>query len=201
MRIARHVGFSAMLITLSFWTSWPQQQPSPVVTKGQGPSVSTPVAQSKPPSESAEEPFEAIEKMTHPELRYRLIDRFGSPWYCDPDSYPVARGPREEASAIRNFPAIQQDVPAFRLIAKHLNLPQQGGFTTQEKLFVYREFKKVQRAIQLDPDDANFKFALSVPQKHAGSYRAKGFRITGRLDSHGEFIETQRTPTILACPL
>lgn len=199
--VEKYSGLLAIPVIFLCLVGWIQEQPGPVVSKAQGPAVSPPLGQIEPQSGSTEEPPDALEKMTYPELRYRLIERFGSPWYCDPDRYPVARGAREEAGAIKHFPAIRENARAFHLIAKHLGLEEKADLTTKQKVLVYHEFKKVQNAIQLEPDGNNFRFTFSVPERATESYRAKGFRIVGRLDSRGLIIASETTGVSLACPI
>src|SRR5437879_2954145 len=58
----------------------------------------------------------AIEKITAPEVRYRLFSYFGNVWFCDPDSYPVGRPVIEKENALKAFPEIQKDSQTFQAI-------------------------------------------------------------------------------------
>src|SRR4051794_14459774 len=40
--------------------------------------------------------------LTPAQLRLAIIDRFGPPWWCDPDFFPIARSD-EEARAVERF--------------------------------------------------------------------------------------------------
>ena len=201
MCVGRHRGFAVMPIILLLLTAQGQQQSPPVVIKGEGPSVSPRADEIKPQPGPADMPPETIEKMTYPELRFSLMKRFGSPWYCDPDVYPLARKVRQEAGAVKHFPEIRENAPAFHLIAKHLNLDERAELSTEQKVLVYHEYKKVQRAMQLEPDGSGFRFAFSVPEQPTEFYRARGFRIVGRVDSRGEIVDWEKTPATLACPI
>jgi hypothetical protein len=45
------------------------------------------------------------------ELKLRVMDAVGTPVYCDPDFYPIAREGGEQANAISQYPTILSCMP------------------------------------------------------------------------------------------
>jgi hypothetical protein len=41
------------------------------------------------------------------ELKFKVMDAVGTPVYCDPDFYPIAREGGEQANAITEYPKIR----------------------------------------------------------------------------------------------
>jgi hypothetical protein len=73
------------------------------------------------------------------ELRYRLIEEFGRPAFCDTDMYPVGR---DEVQAMRErFPQIEEDSETVSVILDHLVIPRDVQLTDDQRLAVYREWK------------------------------------------------------------
>ena len=124
------------------------------------------------------------------ELRYRLIDRFGPRWYCDPDFYPVARADEADL-AIQRFPEVRADQEAFAAILAHLGLSSSGDFTAEQKLTIYRAWKQLHATI-LDPiGNATYRFDyLATPA--AGS--SQGLRTAGTIDDRGRITIEQQVP-------
>src|SRR5205085_16786 len=76
------------------------------------------------------------------ELKYQVLDRYPGLFYCDPDSYPVARGDESEL-AVQRFPQLQKNEEEFAAISKHLSMGLKTIQTDDEKLAVYREHKRL----------------------------------------------------------
>jgi hypothetical protein len=162
------------------------------------------------PQAGPAKPARAIEGIASPELRYRLIERFGDPWYCDPDLYPLAIAGRERTEALQGFADIARDAPAFQAMAKHLDLEKVTEFSDDQKILLYREYKRL-RAISLEPEGNKFRFGISVSEnsgKSGGSkglggkgFGNKGFRIAGLIDADGAVSNLQRVPVVLSCPI
>jgi len=144
------------------------------------------------------DPVVKIEVISFPDLRYRLMERFGPVFFCDPESYPVARSDREQA--IRGFPDIVKDTPAFRAMAKHLGLDKVTEFSDDQKVLLYREYKKL-RAIKLEAQGDNVRFEVRVPKDSPKPVWINGLRITGLVDSHGAITISDRVPEVLTCPV
>lgn len=129
------------------------------------------------------------------ELKYRLVDTFGPPLYCDRDFYPVGRD--EQQAALAQFPSVSQDTAVFSVILRRQGLDAGSTFTPQQKLAIYRDYKKLQ-AIALEPSGAKYAFALTASQP-AG--RSQGDRIEGLMDQRGTIEIKRRTPTFVNCPI
>lgn len=74
------------------------------------------------------------------ELKFKVMDTVGTPVYCDPDFYPVAREGGEQASAVSQYPSIRAQADLYAAIAAHEHLPG-GDLTDAQKLTVYRAYK------------------------------------------------------------
>lgn len=147
-----------------------------------GPSAS-PVPTSSP-SPSPGEPLSAAQ------LRYRLVDEIGRPWFCDRDEYPVGR---DELAAMRErFAEIEADAATFEAIRQRLDLAAAGDeLTDDERLAVYREWKML-AAVVLDPiGNGRQRFDL-LTRPPAGA--ADGQRTAGTIDERGTIVVEQQAP-------
>ncbi len=163
-------------------------------------------AQQKPATTASQSvrqrPLPDEEKITAPELRYRLLEYFGPLWYCDPDAYPVGRPMAEREGALQAFPNIQNDRETFAAIAKRLGLGKITEFSDEQKLSVYREYKKLRWAIRFEPQGEKYKFAIGVPQNPSTKARTtSGFRVNGVIDSQGQITILTKEPAIFTCPI
>jgi hypothetical protein len=130
-------------------------------------------------------------------LKYLLLDRFGDVFFCDPDSYPVARD--EATAANERFPAVQQDQPTFQAILKHLKIDAATtSFDASEKLVIYHEYKRL-NAIPLQANGDNYTFSLRIPGKDPNS--REGMAIAGTITKQGAITVTSSQPAILQCPI
>ncbi len=134
-----------------------------------------------------------------PELRYRLLEQFGDLLFCDPDFYPISLGDERER-ALQAFPDIQKDIETFRAITKHVGLERIAEFSDDQKLLVYREYKKL-RAIPLESLGEKYKFTILVAGNQPGFERKSGFRIDGLIDRQGHITVVRKEPGVLNCPI
>jgi len=178
-----------------------QEQSPPTVLKPKQSDVSPHLSDLKPKSESNEYPPITVEKISFPQLRYRLIERFGPLWFCDPDRHPVVNPGHERASAIQAFSNIRGDTPAFGEIAKHLNLDIAADFSEEQKLLVYQEYKKLQGAITLKPKGDGLSFEVAVRERPRYAPPPNGSKITGLIDAQGQVTIFDKTPVNLGCPM
>jgi hypothetical protein len=128
--------------------------------------------------------------LTIAELRYRLIDAFGPPWYCDPDFHPIAV--RDEAAlAIERFGEVQADGDAFAAIVMRLAIPPGPDVTADQKLAIYRAWKQL-NAISLEPaGNGSHRFDyLNMPAPGA----SEGRRTAGSIDERGAITIDQQAP-------
>lgn len=170
-------------------------------TDSMGARPATPVAFSTPTSPAAQTPSPTTTAPLTPttglgisDLKYLLISRFGEPFYCDPDLYPVAHAIGQEEVDLR-VSEIQKERQVFIAILRHLALPENGILSASQKRLVYSEYKKL-NAISLEPLDDRFQFGLRIP---AG--QRTGTAIDGSIDATGIISIVSQQPTINTCPI
>jgi hypothetical protein len=129
-----------------------------------------------------------------PELKYLLISNFDPVFYVDPDFYPVAREGQEEMNALEQFPAISANAAEFSAILKHLGLPNKGEYTSEEKLLIYREHKKLTLAVEMTASGDAYHFILRVGE-------GQGERIEGTITMSGEIKVLKREPSFNTYPI
>jgi hypothetical protein len=132
-------------------------------------------------------------------LKYRIVEQFGRPLFCDPDFYPVARGDEQER-AHQRLPEIQKDIDAFAAITAHLGLTGAGPFAPSEELSIYRDWKMLS-ALQLAPAFIGYRFSVRV----SASGQPPGTSVDlveGTIDPRGVIGGVSRTPsTNPPCPI
>jgi hypothetical protein len=128
------------------------------------------------------------------ELKFKVMDSAGTPVYCDPDYYPVARQGGEEASALAAYPQIKAQAELYATIVAHEHLPS-GDLTDAQKLIVYRAFKLL-RVLTLTKNGDIYSFEFRA-QKSSSIQLVKG---TVRID--GVVAVTSSTPSgPVPCPI
>jgi hypothetical protein len=128
------------------------------------------------------------------ELKYRLLAEFPDFFFCDPDFYPVARDDEMELARQR-FPEIQADPDVFETILAHTGLEGVSAFTDEQKLLVYRDFKKLS-ALVLEPAGDSYRFQIQVAE-----VEGEGVLVTGLIDGQGLITTLERTASIATCPI
>ena len=138
-----------------------------------------------------------VEKIDHADLRYRILSQFGRDiFFCDPDSFPVGRSPQlVKESSLQAYPEILKDRDTFDAIAKHLGLKNGSEPSDDEKLALYREYKRLRWAVQFEPLDDKYKFTVGVKSKDGD------FRIEGTVDRQGKIDVLNKEATHLSCPI
>lgn len=129
-----------------------------------------------------------------PELKYQLIAGFGDVFYVDLDYYPVAREGQEEKNALEQFPAIKADNAEFSAILQHLGLPDKADYTTEEKVSIYREHKKLTRGIEMTASGDIYHFVLRIGE-------GQGERIEGTITKSGKITVLKREPSFNTYPI
>ena len=100
--------------------------------------------------------------LTIPALKFKVIDAIGSPAFCDPDFYPIARLGGEEANASAMYSQIRADAELYSAIVAHEHLPPPPAeLDDAQKLTLYRAFKKL-RVVELKPSDTGYTFDYIV---------------------------------------
>jgi hypothetical protein len=128
------------------------------------------------------------------ELRYRLVETFGQPLYCDRDSYPVGRP--ELPAALAAFPSISKDTEVFAAILRKRQLEPGTSLTDDQKLTVYRDYKMLQ-AVGLAPEGPRHRFTITV----GGTGRYEGSRVDGTIDDRGAIAIASKTKAFINCPI
>jgi hypothetical protein len=124
------------------------------------------------------------------QLKFAVIDAVGTPVYCDPDFYPLARDGGEQASAIAAYAQIRADAELYATIVAHEHLPP-GELTDEQKLVLYRAWKLL-RALNLQPSGSDYSFSYRVQSK-AGT--ASYLLVSGTVRLGGVVTVSSRTPT------
>src|SRR6266508_7046235 len=70
------------------------------------------------------------------ELRYRIFDQVGRPWYCDPDFYSIARADEKELARQR-LPEMQRDADTYAAILRHNGVGAAARLSDEQLLAVY----------------------------------------------------------------
>ena len=94
--------------------------------------------------------------LTVDELKFKVMDAVGTPVYCDPDVYPVARDGGEQASALAQYPQIRAQAELYAAIIAHEHLPS-GDLNAAQKLTLYKAFKLL-RAMTLTQNGNEYAF-------------------------------------------
>ena len=129
-----------------------------------------------------------------PELKYKLMANFGDVFYVDTDYYPVAREGQEEKNALEQFPAIKADNAEFTAIRQHLSLSDKADYTTEEKVSIYREHKKLTRGIEMTASGDIYNFVLRIGE-------GQGERIEGTITLSGKITVTKREKSFNTYPI
>lgn len=133
--------------------------------------------------------------LTLAQFKYRLIDRFGHVWYCDPDFYPVARSD-QDTLAEQRFPETQNDGAMFSAILAHLGYAPSSTYTHAQKVAIYSDWKML-GALALDPAGTAYTFdARFTTDDRTGS------QVAGTIDRSGIIaIRSQRAIGPPPCPI
>ncbi len=132
-----------------------------------------------------------VEPIELPDLRYRLIDKFGSLRFCDPECPSSCHLVLEQQHAEEAFPQIRRQEDVFRDIVQHLRLGTIRDFSDTQKLAVYREYKKLLCGMSLEAQGETHKFEFAA---------ADGFKFEGTITPNGAITIANREPVPLICP-
>lgn len=137
--------------------------------------------------------------LTQAKLKYRIVDRFGPPAFCDPDFYPVARAD-EQALAHQRLPEIQKDAATLDAIVVHLGITANPPYSAEQELAIYRDWKML-TALRLEPIGAVFQFNSVFVG--FGSPTTTGVnRVDGRIDQQGSITVVSAVPSVRPpCPI
>ena len=128
------------------------------------------------------------------QLEYILLEKYPDVFWVDPDFYPVARQGQEQANALEQFPTIQANTAEFSAILEHLGLAQKTDYTDAEKLNIYREHKKLLRAVTLTLSGNIYSFSLRTGQN-------QGKLIEGTVTLSGKITVLKEEPSFNTYPI
>jgi hypothetical protein len=120
------------------------------------------------------------------ELKYRVMEKTGSPFVCGP---PVARQGYEEEQAAADFPVIKADAETYQAILAHAQ-PAGDESSPALQLAVWREWQKLQ-ALRLVAGSAGYEFSV----------RTATATVTGTVDGRGNVTITATQPGRPNCPI
>lgn len=149
-----------------------------------------------PPQTVRPQPTSSV-SLTPTELKYVLFARFGETFYCDPDFYPIAHRDEMEL-ALERFPDIQKETEKFQAMLRHLNLTSVTTFNDDQKLMVYREYKRL-NSILLEANGGQFNFSLTISENK--NEEGKGKVVEGSISTSGAITVTKEEQTFLTCPI
>ena len=121
------------------------------------------------------------------ELKFRVMDVVGTPVYCDPDFYPIAREGGEQSNAITEYPKIRPQADLYAAIVAHGHLPS-GDLTNAQKLTVYRAYKLL-NAMVLTQTGSDYAFEFRARSKDQSTIQL----VKGTVRSDGFVTVTSRT--------
>ena len=141
-------------------------------------------------------PTPSPQPLTVAQLKYRVIDDVGRPWFCDPDFFPVGRGD-EGQRAQDKLPEIQKDNQTFAAIVAHLKLASAPPYTADEQLAIYREWKTL-NFLQLQSTAPGVWGFMYLAMKNVGG----GERVEGRVLANGSVsVLTRQQSGPPQCPI
>jgi len=129
-------------------------------------------------------PTPSPQSLTVPQLKYRVIDEAGRPWFCDRDFYPIARQDEREIAQQR-FPEIQRDTETFSVIVTRLKLA--APFNADQQLAIYREWKTLE-ALSLQSVSPGVWGFMYLAQRASNA----GERVDGRVTADGRVTVANR---------
>jgi hypothetical protein len=188
------------LLVLAF--AWLLASCAPGATYGSGtmatvmPDTAIPGGGTEAPAPSLQPPtaIPALGSGASPtDLKYRLLEQYPDFFFCDPDSYPVARGD-ETQQALEKFAELQANTEEFQSILAHNGMSGVTSFADEQKLQIYGDHKKL-AAILFEVSGDKYQFQLRTADQQ------QGFAIKGLIDAAGNITVQEKSPTMATCPI
>ena len=130
------------------------------------------------------------EHVSAPKLRYRLVDRFGPVYFCDPECIGPCLLDLEKKHAEEAFPQIRKDSETLQAITERLKLEGISEFSAEQKLLIYREYKTLVCGLSFEADGKKQKFKIES---------GNGLRVEGLIDLQGKITALEMGTSRLAC--
>lgn len=148
-----------------------------------------------PPNRITPTPASIAGNLLNPsQLRYRLLAAYPNFFYCDPDYYPVATAD-EMGLALSRLDGIQADAEAYEAILQHLGLTGVTGFSDEQVLQIYQEYKRL-NAIAMERSGDRYFFQLRTKESES-----EGYTVSGHISQTGEITVDREEPTPPTCPI
>jgi len=125
------------------------------------------------------------------ELRYRVFEQVGRPWYCDPDFFPLARADENDLARQR-IPEMQRDADTYAAILRHNGLVVSGTLGDDQLLAAYHDWKDLQR-LPLDPTGPSGVYGSTFVVRPETLSKTAGERVELRVDGTGNVTVLSRT--------
>jgi hypothetical protein len=127
------------------------------------------------------------------DLKFRVFDAVGRPWYCDPDFFPVARADEKELARQR-LPEIVQETDTYAGILRHESLaPTPATWSDAQLLAVYHDWKDL-RAFPLALTGPPGVYGITYLARPADATKPEGERVELRIDDRGQLSILSRQP-------
>jgi len=126
------------------------------------------------------------------ELKFRVFQAVGRPWYCDADFYPIARAD-EKVLARQRLPELVQDADTYAAILRQNALPPTPQTWTDDQLLaVYRDWKDL-RALPLALTGPPGVYGVTYLVRPADAGK-QAERVELRIDDRGQLSVLSRQP-------
>lgn len=133
------------------------------------------------------------------ELKYRVFDQVGRPWYCDRDFYPIARAD-EKVLARQRLPEMQKDADTWSAILAHDALGAGAALSDDQLLVAYHDWKDLQ-ALELQPTGPAGVYGFTYAVRPTSGAK-QSERVEGRISTAGKIDILSRQPAgPLNCPI
>jgi hypothetical protein len=126
------------------------------------------------------------------ELKYRVFDQVGRPWYCDRDFYPIARADERDLARQR-LPEMQKDADTWSAILRHNALGAGVNLTDEQLLTAYHDWKDLE-ALALTPTGPAGIYGFTMVVRPASQTKQGGERVEGRISTNGKIDVLSRQP-------